>query len=285
MIPERCTFCRGSLQEGKTEFIARVGGEIVVARDVPARPTTLSSSATTRRATTITSPSPARPSGSRPTRTTRSAMRSRPGPTPSAHWTEGTLPPAQLFSVPGHNRPGKQPLFRQRLKRQRIVYPGGEVTMSQVKEEIINELNDLPPRTYGEVLDFIRLLKSRRRPGHRARERARAPEGLAPARGGRGVKRFVKGDVVVVPSPFSDISTVKRRPALVVTTPDENDVVLCQTRCSDRNGAGAPQGATSRASRSGTPTPSVSLTWTLQRERSENRAMSGQTGSSLPVPT
>lgn len=32
--------------------------------------------------------------------------------------------------------------------------------MTQVKEEIINELNDLPPRTYGEVLDFIRFLKS-----------------------------------------------------------------------------------------------------------------------------
>ena len=35
--------------------------------------------------------------------------------------------------------------------------------MSQVKEEIINELDDLPPRTYGEVLDFIRFLKFRRR--------------------------------------------------------------------------------------------------------------------------
>jgi hypothetical protein len=35
--------------------------------------------------------------------------------------------------------------------------------MSRVKEEIINELNDLPPRTYGEVFDFIRFLKSRRR--------------------------------------------------------------------------------------------------------------------------
>jgi hypothetical protein len=35
--------------------------------------------------------------------------------------------------------------------------------MTQVKEEIIRELNDLPPRTYGEVLDFIRYLKSRRR--------------------------------------------------------------------------------------------------------------------------
>ncbi|MDD3857439.1 MAG: hypothetical protein PHP43_05250 [Methanoculleus sp.] len=35
--------------------------------------------------------------------------------------------------------------------------------MSQVKEEIINELDDLPPRMYGEVLDFIRSLKARRR--------------------------------------------------------------------------------------------------------------------------
>jgi len=25
MIKERCTFCKGMLQEGKTEFIARVG--------------------------------------------------------------------------------------------------------------------------------------------------------------------------------------------------------------------------------------------------------------------
>jgi hypothetical protein len=35
MIPERCTFCRGTLQEGKTEFIARVGDEIVIVRDAP----------------------------------------------------------------------------------------------------------------------------------------------------------------------------------------------------------------------------------------------------------
>ncbi|MCT8337479.1 DUF2281 domain-containing protein [Methanoculleus sp. Afa-1] len=32
-----------------------------------------------------------------------------------------------------------------------------------MKEEIISELNDLPPWTYGEVLDFIRYLKFRRR--------------------------------------------------------------------------------------------------------------------------
>ena len=35
--------------------------------------------------------------------------------------------------------------------------------MSQVKEEIISELEDLSPRTYAEVLDFIRFLKFRRR--------------------------------------------------------------------------------------------------------------------------
>jgi len=35
--------------------------------------------------------------------------------------------------------------------------------MSRVNEEIVNELEDLPPRTYGEVLDFIRFLKFRRR--------------------------------------------------------------------------------------------------------------------------
>ncbi|MCK8517398.1 hypothetical protein [Methanoculleus sp. 7T] len=35
--------------------------------------------------------------------------------------------------------------------------------MTRVKEEIISELNDLPPRRYDEVLDFIRFLKSQRR--------------------------------------------------------------------------------------------------------------------------
>ncbi|MGC9434965.1 MAG: type II toxin-antitoxin system MqsA family antitoxin [Methanomicrobiales archaeon] len=36
MIPERCTFCKGTMQEGKTEFIARVGDEIIAIREVPA---------------------------------------------------------------------------------------------------------------------------------------------------------------------------------------------------------------------------------------------------------
>lgn len=41
--------------------------------------------------------------------------------------------------------------------------------------------------------------------------------------------RFVKGDVVVVPFPFSDLSATKRCPALVATTlGTADDVALCQ---------------------------------------------------------
>jgi len=39
---------------------------------------------------------------------------------------------------------------------------------------------------------------------------------------------FVKGDVVVVPFPFSDLSQAKRRPALVAASLDGDDLILCQ---------------------------------------------------------
>ncbi|MCL2305066.1 MAG: type II toxin-antitoxin system PemK/MazF family toxin [Planctomycetaceae bacterium] len=40
--------------------------------------------------------------------------------------------------------------------------------------------------------------------------------------------KFVKGDVVVIPFPFSDLSGSKRRPALVVADLGGDDVILCQ---------------------------------------------------------
>lgn len=40
--------------------------------------------------------------------------------------------------------------------------------------------------------------------------------------------RFIKGEIVVLPFPFSDLSTSKRRPALVLAGLQGNDVILCQ---------------------------------------------------------
>ena len=40
--------------------------------------------------------------------------------------------------------------------------------------------------------------------------------------------KFVKGDVVVAPFPFSDLSDAKKRPALVVAALTGDDVLLCQ---------------------------------------------------------
>lgn len=40
--------------------------------------------------------------------------------------------------------------------------------------------------------------------------------------------KFVKGDVVVVPFPFSDLTQAKRRPALVLSVLEGDDLILCQ---------------------------------------------------------
>ena len=39
---------------------------------------------------------------------------------------------------------------------------------------------------------------------------------------------FVKGDVVVIPFPFSDLSAAKKRPALVLVGQKRDDIILCQ---------------------------------------------------------
>jgi mRNA interferase MazF len=40
--------------------------------------------------------------------------------------------------------------------------------------------------------------------------------------------RFVKGDVVVLPFPFSDLTTSKKRPAVVIAPLIGDDVLVCQ---------------------------------------------------------
>jgi mRNA interferase MazF len=42
------------------------------------------------------------------------------------------------------------------------------------------------------------------------------------------MEKFVKGDIVVIPFPFSDLSGTKRRPALVLSDLQGDDIILCQ---------------------------------------------------------
>jgi mRNA interferase MazF len=39
---------------------------------------------------------------------------------------------------------------------------------------------------------------------------------------------FIKGDFLIVPLPFSDLSQTKRRRALVITTLQVNHLIVCQ---------------------------------------------------------
>ena len=51
------------------------------------------------------------------------------------------------------------------------------------------------------------------------------------------MERPMKGDVVVIPFPFSDVSRTKKRPALVIAEPFGEDVLLSQitTRANENN--------------------------------------------------
>lgn len=39
--------------------------------------------------------------------------------------------------------------------------------------------------------------------------------------------KFIKGDVVVIPFPFSDLTDTKKRPALVVAELSGDDIIVC----------------------------------------------------------
>ena len=47
------------------------------------------------------------------------------------------------------------------------------------------------------------------------------------------MERLVKGDIVTLNFPFSDLSGFKKRPALVVSTLRGDDVILCQITTKD----------------------------------------------------
>jgi mRNA interferase MazF len=44
---------------------------------------------------------------------------------------------------------------------------------------------------------------------------------------------FVKGDVVVLPFPFSDLIEAKRRPAMIIASLERNDYILCMITSQD----------------------------------------------------
>jgi len=42
------------------------------------------------------------------------------------------------------------------------------------------------------------------------------------------VERFVKGDVVIIPFPFSDLTASKKRPAVIVANINSDDYIIAQ---------------------------------------------------------
>lgn len=49
------------------------------------------------------------------------------------------------------------------------------------------------------------------------------------------MEQIIKGDVLVIPFPFSDLTDIKRRPVFVAAVPGGDDVILCQITSKKRN--------------------------------------------------
>ena len=45
--------------------------------------------------------------------------------------------------------------------------------------------------------------------------------------------KFIRGDIVVGPFPFSDLTQAKRRPALIIAVLEGNDYIFCQITSKD----------------------------------------------------
>ena len=48
------------------------------------------------------------------------------------------------------------------------------------------------------------------------------------------MERFVKGDVVVLPFPYTDLSSTKKRPAIVIATLKGENIILAQITTAER---------------------------------------------------
>ena len=64
--------------------------------------------------------------------------------------------------------------------------------------------------------------------GNHAVKRGFPVERLGHAGRGQSVGEFVKGDVVIIPFPFTDLSGNKKRPAFVVADLTGDDIIVCQ---------------------------------------------------------
>lgn len=42
------------------------------------------------------------------------------------------------------------------------------------------------------------------------------------------MERLVKGDVIILEFPFSDLQSYKRRPSLIIKVPKGEDIIICQ---------------------------------------------------------
>ena len=49
------------------------------------------------------------------------------------------------------------------------------------------------------------------------------------------MERFVKGDIVVLPFPYTDFSSIKKRPAVVIATLKGKNVILSQITTNQRD--------------------------------------------------
>ena len=70
------------------------------------------------------------------------------------------------------------------------------------------------------------------------------------------MEKPLKGDVVIVPFPFSDLTRSKRRPALVVAKLPGDDLILCQITSRDKDDPDAVAFATEDFASGGIERPS-----------------------------